>query len=499
MSKFPNERSTPTILPQNESMLRRVIETIPSGIVIFDDEGNIVLNNSELERLFGYNPGELIGKSVENLVPDGLRSAYRSHRQSYQQRPEKRQLVGRHLAGLRKDGSEIPVEIGLNPVGTEDRPLVVASVVDATVRKKQEDRLMTVVESVPAGIVLVDRSGTVILCNHETEKMFKYGRGELTGQKVEALVPQRHRAQHPTFRHGFTRHPLKRQMGAGRDLTGVRRDGVEFPVEIGLNPIQIDDQDFVLASIVDISERKKSEDEFFRIHEEVQRRSQEMEQFVYTVSHDLKSPLVTSMSFLAFLKEDMQEGNVEAVAESIKCLERAHRRMQQLIDDLLHLSRVGSMELQLQNVDVQDLVQTVVQSLAEELRKKHLTVELAGDLPVVVADYRRVQQIIENLIINAIKYGVSGRDPRVRIFAKETESDVRYCIKDNGPGIQKQFHEKIFGLFQRLDNSEEGTGVGLTIVSRAMQRHGGKVWVQSEPGHGCEFWLSFPKRPLIES
>ncbi len=486
------------VFANTETTLREVIESIPQGIAILDAQGKIVLTSPEFERIFQYDRGELVEQSITLLIPELAPTIYHVGGDSLGQIPSSQHRTRGEFRARRKDGSHLGIEIAFSPLTSQATPLVVASVVDVTDKRRPQDWLYTVIECVPTGIIMVDHAGMIVLSNLETEKMFGYGPGELIGKKVETIVPHRYRASHPMFRQEFSAQPLKRQMGAGRDLAGLRKDGREIHVEIGLNPIRMNDSDFVLASIVDITERKKTETEFVRIHEEVQRRNQEMEQFVFTVSHDLKAPLVTSLSFLNFLNEDLATGNFEACHKSLQCVERAQRRMQQLIEDLLRVSRLGSMELQLANVDVRELVETVVQSLAEHLRQKHLIVELGGALPVIAADYNRFQQVIENLITNAMKYATTGPDPRLRIFSKDAGDNMLVCVKDNGPGIDKQYHKKIFDLFQRLDNVEEGTGVGLTIVSRAMQLHGGSVWVESEPGQGCEFWLSFPKRSLRE-
>jgi two-component system sensor kinase FixL len=342
---------------------------------------------------------------------------------------------------------------------------------------------------------MVDTTGSITLSNSEAEKMFGYDRGELLGKKVEALVPMRYQSNHPSERTRFIHHPQKRQMGAGRDLSGLKKDGTEIPVEIGLNPIETPQGRYILASIVDISERKAIDDQLHKAYEEVQQKNQEMEQFVYTVSHDLKAPLVTSMSFIGFLKEDFADQNYSEVTDSLQRLEKAHRRMQELINDLLQVSRIGRMELHYENVALKDVLQEVTENVAERIQAAKANLVLAPDLPGIMADRKRLAQALENLIGNAIKYTSDATQPLVQVLWSDAKTEIHVCVKDNGPGIDPQYHAKIFGLFQRLDSSKEGTGVGLTIVSRIMQLHGGRVWVKSTLGEGSEFWLAFPKVP----
>lgn len=367
------------------------------------------------------------------------------------------------------------------------------NVADLPLFDGQDSKLLTVIESVPSGIIITDARGKIVLCNTETEKMFGYGDGELIGQEIECLVPRRARDRHPELRDGFAAKPSKRQMGAGRDLTGVKKDGSEIPVEIGLNHINTADGIFVLASIVNITERKAVEEKLHTAYLQVQQKNEEMEQFVYTVSHDLKAPLVTSTSFMSFLKEDIAAGKYNEVGDSLERLDKAHKRMQELISDLLQLSRAGRMELELSSIPLREIMNIIIEEYSDKIEQKKIDVRIPEDLPVITGDRKRVHQIFENLINNAIKYSSDVPSPQIQVLWRDEPAEFQIGIKDNGPGIEPKYHQKIFGLFQRLDTDKEGTGVGLTIVSRVIKLHGGRVWVVSDRNLGAEIWVSFPK------
>lgn len=361
-----------------------------------------------------------------------------------------------------------------------------------------DENLLSIFESVPNGIMLIDSNGKIFYCNSETDKMFGYGKNELFQTPIEYLIPMRYREHHVDNRNAFIKQPSKRQMGAGRDLSGLRKDGKEIPVEIGLNPLQINNTKFTLALIIDITERKTIEDKLQKAYEQVRIKNEEMEQFVYTVSHDLKAPLVTSTSFIGFLREDIQNKNYCEIFDSLDRLEKSQKKMQELINDLLELSRAGQMNLKIESVDMNTLLLETVDHHFAILKEKKVSINILNQLPTVFADKKRLGQVLDNLINNSIKYASEVEKPSLHVFSDSTALESLVCIKDNRPGIDPQYHKKIFELFQRLETNKEGTGVGLTIVSRIMQLHRGRVWVNSQLGQGAEFWLSFPKSTQIE-
>ena len=267
---------------QSENQLRAIIDGQPNGIVMIDREGAIVLVNAQLLRDFRYQREELIGQSVELLLPDRFRNQHPLLREGYFADPTPRAMgAGRDLFGLRKDGTEFPVELGLNPVQTDEGTFVLGSVVDITERRKteneleakrrevaeSEERFRRILDGQPNGMVMIDRSGTIVMVNAQLERDFGYTRDEMIGQPIELLVPTRFHADHPTYRSQFFNNPQTRAMGAGRDLFGTRKDGSEFLVELGLNPISIGEEMFVVGSVVDITERKAAEEKLKTLDE----------------------------------------------------------------------------------------------------------------------------------------------------------------------------------------------------------------------------------------
>lgn len=220
----------------------------------------------------------------------------------------------------------------------------------------------------------------------------------------------------------------------------------------------------------------------------------EMEQFVYTVSHDLKSPLVSCKGLLGLLKEDLKDKDYGAVNDSVERLEQATDQLNQIIEDLLMLSRIGRKSLNLTNIDAHELVCELIDELDDRIAEAGARIDVSDHLPEVIADKTDLRRVFENLLTNALKYSRNSDDPNITIGGAKDSKEIRYFVRDRGPGIDPRFHERIFGLFQRLDSDQPGTGVGLASVAKILNLHGGRVWVESEVGRGATFWIAFPDR-----
>lgn len=245
----------------SELTFQLIVESTPNAIVLVNQEGKIAYINSQCEKLFGYHRNELIGQLVETLIPHRYRADHPGFRRMFFNAPSVRSMgAGRELFALRKDSTEFPIEIGLNPLVLVDGTWVLASIIDITQRKRAEEQFRLVVNSAPNAMVLVNQDGHISLVNDQAKKLFGYEEKEMIGQKLEILIPQRFRTKHVDFRTGFFTKPEARSMGAGRDLYGVKKTGQEIPIEIGLNPIKTESGLVVLASIIDITERKQQEE-----------------------------------------------------------------------------------------------------------------------------------------------------------------------------------------------------------------------------------------------
>lgn len=476
-------------LDQRGEWSRLALDAAPNAIIMVDEARTIVLVSRGAEVMFGYTRDELVGQPLELLIPERYRARHPSLVEGFLAEPRARAIsAGGELYGRCRDGSEIPVEIGLNPIATPRGNFTLASIIDISERHRAEARFQMVVEAAPNAMLMIDRRRRIALINRATEELFGYARAELIGQPVEVLVPPRLRDRHQDFVESFFAAPQKREMGAGRELHGQHRDGHEIQIEIGLNPIETREGMFTLASIIDITERKRRD-------LELERSNAELQQFAYVASHDLQEPLRMVANYTELLGQRYR-GQLDARADKyIHYATDGAKRMQRLVADLLAYSRVGSQGKRLAPVSAAAVVDQVLQSIQSSLAESGAIVE-RGPLPVVLADELQLHQLFQNLIGNAIKFRAEA-PPRVAIAAVASGHRWTFSVADNGIGIDMQYADRIYQMFQRLHavGAYPGSGIGLALAKRIVERHDGKLWFESQLGVGTTFYFTLRAVP----
>jgi len=251
----------------------------------------------------------------------------------------------------------------------------------------------------------------------------------------------------------------------------------------------------IVAVYSDQTERMQAREERERLIAELETKNEELERFTYTVSHDLKSPLITIRGFLGYLEKDAERGNRKRMLADMSRISAATKKMQDLLDELLELSRIGRMDNTYEEMVFSDLAQDAMNMVSGRLDRSNVNVIITSDVSTIYGDPPRLREIMENLVDNAVKFLGDQPEPSIEIGTKKDDSKTVFYVRDNGPGIEPQYQEKIFGLFDQLNQEIEGTGVGLAIVKRIIEVHKGQIWVESEgPGKGSTFCFTLPDK-----
>ncbi|HET8904842.1 MAG TPA: ATP-binding protein [Saccharospirillum sp.] len=364
-----------------------------------------------------------------------------------------------------------------------------------------KQRLQSIFESAPNGMIVVASDGIILQANSMAHSIFHYDVGELSGMRVEELVPDDSRQPHQSNREHYISSPTKRMMGDRRDLSGLCADGKTVPVEIGLNPVTGSKNGEVVASIVDVSERRNYEKRIEQRSEALERSNRELKEFAFIASHDLREPLRKIISFSRLLLSKDYGTFSEEGETFANYVVDAAERMRELLDSLLSYSRVTSRGGQFVLTDMNEVVREVLSDLQFTIEESQARFEV-GTLGQLTVDPSQMWQLLQNIIANALKYRQPDQPPVISIQGEPVNSHrYRITIEDNGIGFDNQYNEQVFEVFKRLHGRDHypGTGMGLAICRKIVDRHHGVIRAQSTPGEGSRFTIDLPIHPMPEA
>ena len=477
------------VLRNSEEKYRLLLDGVHDyAIFMLDPRGRVISWNAGAERIKGYRAKEIIGHNFSCFFPpEDIKRGWP------QEMLRLTAARGRHEEEgmrVRKGGSRFWSRVTLTALRDPAGNLQGFSKIsrDLSASKESEAKYRGLLEAAPDAMVVVNQGGEIVLLNVQAEKQFGYHRDELLGKNVKSILPEGFAERLIADSLRSPEDALAQQIGTGIELAGRRKDGSDFPIEIMLSPLEYAQGILVTAAIRDISARQEAEAHLQQKVDELKRSNEELEQFAYISSHDLQEPLRMVASYMQLVSR-RYKGKLDSDAdEFIAFAVDGANRMQRLIHDLLAYSRVGTKGRDLVDTSSEEALQQALNNLRGAMEESGALVTHER-LPAVLADDIQLVQLFQNLVGNAIKYERPGV-PQVHISAAQNGGKKWiFSVQDNGLGIDSQYFEKIFGMFQRLHKRDgfSGTGIGLAICKKIVERHGGRISVESQPGHGSTF------------
>jgi PAS domain S-box-containing protein len=492
-----------TVQRESESRVRAMMDFTPDATLIVGEDGVINFASRQVSALFGYPANELLGRNVDELLPERFQTSHIERRAEFFEAPQVREMgANAELYGRRANGSEFPVEVSLSPLPGLPRE-VMAAVRDVTDRTATESRSRAILQLAPDATIIVDGTGRILAANRQTTALFGHTHDVLLGMQVEELMPERFRWSHIPHRDSFSAAPRVREMGAGADLFGLRADGTEFWIEISLSPLPGRGND-VIATVRDVTDRRAGRNALEHALEQerdaaVQLRdaSRIKDEFLAIVAHELRTPIAAIGGFAHVLSHQWDHHDEVTRRQLVDRISVNAGQMSAMVERLLNMSRLqaGRVELELKTLKVSELLHTIVDSLAT-LEDRPITIEAETDR-TVVTDESALRHIVTNFLTNAAKF--SPVDIAVEVRAHESEGGLVIEVEDHGIGIPAADVPHLFEHFFQGANQlavGHGSGVGLSVARLYTDLLGGNIRATSTWGEGSLFSVWLPHRVM---
>lgn len=495
---------------ESEQRMRSIVDHVVDGIITINAQGTVTTFNPAAERIFGYSSAEVIGQNVKMLMPEPYQSEHDRYVVNYLRTGRAKIIgTGREVTGKRRDGTTFPMELAISEFHLGDERYFTGIVRDITERKRAErelrdaeERMRSVVNHVVDGIITIDARGSVESFNPAAERIFGYRREEVVGHNVKMLMPEPYHREHDDYITNYLRTGQAKIIGIGREVTGKRKDGSTFPMELAVTEFHVQSRRYFTGIVRDITERKRLQDELQQRLEDLAQVDRQKNEFLAMLSHELRNPLAPMRNALVLLKRENVPRDMQAQIHNM--LERQLHQLVRLVDDLLDVSRIirGKIDLRHEEVDLRDVARHAVETAQPviEANGQDLNISLP-EYPVrILGDLVRLAQAVSNLLTNAAKYSRSAAPIDLTLQVDDGEAIVR--VKDRGAGIPADLLPRVFDLFVQgehpLARTQGGLGVGLTLVKRIVELHEGCVSASSSgPGLGSEFTMRFPVRSAV--
>jgi PAS domain S-box-containing protein len=477
-------------LRESEQLFQSLVDNMLDAVMILDWKGEILLANKATAELGGFkSEREVLGLNALDFIhPNYKESVIKDLK-----------LVKRDKGGffntyklVTKDGEEKWIESIGTKITFRDKTADLVNLREVTEHKRaderlreSEKRLKTLLDSMPSGVILIDAKTHIISSvNSSAAEMIGASNEQIVGSVCHEFICATEKGRCPITDLGQSVDHSERVLW--------KVDGKMVPIIKTVVPVMLDDHQYLLESFIDITEHKRTEKERERLLGELEAKNRELERFTFTVSHDLQSPLITIQGFTDRLQKDLEENERKKVENDLQHITKATTQMSRFLHDTLELSRIGRVANPPEDVPFGEIVEEVLRQTAGELTANNVRVSVAKEFPTVHVDRMRIVEVLVNLITNCIKYMGDQSSPEIDIVYRVEGAETVFFVKDNGMGIDPSRHEKVFELFYKVNSRSHGSGVGLAIVKRIIDAHGGRIWMKSEEGRGCMACFTLP-------
>jgi PAS domain S-box-containing protein len=486
--------------------LENISNHMLDGLITISPLGAIQSFNPAAEKLFGYSASEVFGKNVNMLMPEPYKSEHDGYLQKYLNTGKSKIIgIGREVVGLRKDGSTFPLDLGVSVMASGDNLTFIGTVRDISIQKRAEEiliqseaRFRAILDNALDAIITINEKGIIETFNPSAGRIFGYESHEVIGEKVNILMPEPYRSEHDQYMERYLKTKIARIIGTTIEISGMRKNGEEFPLSFSLSEATEDHRITFTGIIRDVTQQKKAEAEIIKAREEAERANHAKSEFLSSMSHELRTPLNAIMGFsqlLTLTPKDMTPDQLE----NIKRITNSGEHLLELINEVLDLARVesGQVSMSIEPLPIGALLDDLMLlasplAIDRGINISYMRNECSDRF--ILADKTRLKQVLLNLISNAIKYNKDRGAVKITLD-EAPENLLRISVTDTGLGIPEEQQEELFEAFNRLgaDQTEiEGTGIGLNITKKLVELMNGTIGLDSTPGQGSCFYVELP-------
>lgn len=495
--------------------LKVIFESVIDGMITINEDKEIQAFNPAAEKIFGYQAAEVIGQNIKMLMPNPYRDEHDGYVDNYKNTGHKKIIgIGREVSGVRKDGTQFPLELAVSEGFLNSGKRIFIGVIrDITERKKVDKALkiaqeqsQAIFDNVIDGMVIINGMGIVQAFNPAAEEIFGYSRDEVINQNVKMLMPEPYRGEHDGYLQKHRQTGVKKIIGIGREVSGRRKDGHIFPMDLAVSPMNVGEEKLFIGLVRDITERKEDELALKVATQAAQAANLMKSEFLANMSHELRTPLNAIIGYSELLREEAEEQGKTEDVDDLNRIHSAGNHLLSLINDVLDLAKIeaGRVELLHDEISLCDLMHEIGMVVKQQVEKNQNTfsIKCQPTTEVVINDSGKLRQVLLNILSNSAKFTENGA---VSVEADIVGDKVVVHVRDSGIGMTSEQQVRIFNPFVQADATTTreygGTGLGLSISKELCELMGGDISVKSDLGVGSDFCIRIAKdiRHLAET